>query len=69
MQGEDRAPPQPRLSLTLPRLVSARLMIILASGAEKRRVLERALDASEATELPVRAILKSAPSARILWSA
>ena len=69
-QGEGgRAPPQPRLSLTLPRLVSSRLVILLASGAEKRRVLERALEGGDPMDLPVRAIVKSAPSLRILWTA
>jgi 6-phosphogluconolactonase len=67
--GEGRAPPQPRLSLTLPRLASSRLVIILASGAEKRRVLERALEGGDPMDLPVRAIVKSAPSLRILWTA
>jgi 6-phosphogluconolactonase len=68
-QGEGRPPSQHRLSLSLPRLVSSRLMIVIASGADKRRVLERALDASDSTELPVRALLQSAPTRRILWTA
>jgi 6-phosphogluconolactonase len=68
-RGEGRAPSMPRLSLTLPRLVSSRLVIILASGAEKRRVLERAQDGGDAGELPVRALMNAAPSLRIFWSA
>jgi 6-phosphogluconolactonase len=68
-QGEGGSPPvQPRLSLTLPRLASCRLVIILASGAEKRRVLERAHDKADGALLPVRALLQSAPTTRILWT-
>jgi 6-phosphogluconolactonase len=68
-QGEGRPPAQPRLSLTLPRLASSRLVIVLASGAEKRRVLERALGKADGSPLPVRALLQSAPTTRILWTA
>jgi 6-phosphogluconolactonase len=68
-QGEGIPPAQPRLSLSLARLVSSRLVIIVAGGAEKRRVLERALDDSDSTPFPVRALLKAAPTRRILWTA
>jgi 6-phosphogluconolactonase len=68
-QGEGMAPAQPRLSLSLPRLVSSRLVLLVAAGAEKRRVLERAMDDSDSTPFPVRALLKSAPTRRILWTA
>ena len=67
--GEGRPPAQPRLSLSLPRLASSRLVIILAGGAEKRRVLERARDKADGSPLPVRALLQSAPTTRILWTA
>jgi 6-phosphogluconolactonase len=68
-QGADMPPAQPRLSLSLARLVSSRLILLVASGAEKRRVLERALDDSDSTPFPVRALLKAAPTRRILWTA
>jgi 6-phosphogluconolactonase len=67
--GEGLPPPQPRLSLSLPRLASARLILVLTSGAEKRRVLERALDDSDALDAPVRSLMKAAPTVRLLWSA
>jgi 6-phosphogluconolactonase len=67
-QGEGRPPSLPRLSLSLARLAASRLVIIVASGAEKRRMLERALDPGDATELPVRALIKAAPTVRLLWS-
>ena len=68
-EGEGMAPAQPRLSLSLPRLVSTRLVLLVVSGVEKRRVLERALDDSDSTPFPVRALLNSAPTRRILWTA
>lgn len=67
--GEGRPPEQPRLSLSLPRLASARLVIVLASGSKKRRVLEEAEDGGDPSRLPLRGLLQSAPSVRILWTA
>jgi len=68
-QGEGRAPPQPRLSLTIRPLTSARLTLILISGAAKRAVVEQALAVGDPLTFPVAAVLKSAPSTRILWTA
>jgi len=67
--GEGRPPPQTRLSLTIRGLVTARLVVILTSGAAKRAVLERALEGGDPRELPVRAVLQSACAVRILWTA
>jgi 6-phosphogluconolactonase len=67
--GEGRPPPQARLSLTIRGLVTAGLVVILASGEAKRAVLERALQGGDPRELPVRAVLQSARSVRILWTA
>ena len=67
--GEGRAPPQARLSLTVRPLTTAGLVLILVSGAAKRAVLEKALAGGDPRELPVRAVLQSAPSVRILWTA
>ena len=59
------APPQPRISLTLPALLQG-LVIILTSGEPKRRTLESALAGAD---LPVRRVLKqSRVPVRILWS-
>jgi 6-phosphogluconolactonase len=67
--GEGRPPPQPRVSLTIRGLTTARLVVILTSGAAKRAVLERALEGGDPHELPARAVLQSAPAVRILWTA
>jgi 6-phosphogluconolactonase len=66
---EGRPPPQARISLTIRGLITAGLVVILTSGAAKRDVLERALGGGDAHELPVRAVLQSAPTVRILWTA
>ena len=67
--GEGRAPLQSRLSLTIRPLATAGLVLVLTSGAAKRAVLEKALAGGDPRELPVRAVLQSAPFVRILWTA
>jgi 6-phosphogluconolactonase len=68
-QGLGRPPAQPRLSLTIRPLTQAARVLILTSGAAKRAVLEQALAGGDPLHFPVRAILQSARSARILWTA
>ena len=60
------APPQPRITLTLRALVQTDLIVLLASGAAKRQVLEAALAGAD---FPVAALLaqRRAP-VHILWS-
>ncbi|MBT1155661.1 6-phosphogluconolactonase [Aminobacter anthyllidis] len=58
---------EPRLTLTLPALVSAGLLVVHIEGAEKRNVIEAALAADKA--LPVRTVLEKAPrAAEIYWA-
>lgn len=68
-QGQDRPPPQPRLTLTLRPLVQAGLVLILTSGAAKRAVLEQGLAGADPLHFPVCAVLQLARSVRILWTA
>jgi 6-phosphogluconolactonase len=51
------APFEARLSLTLPAILNARAILVLAAGAEKRRVLEAALAGENANAMPIRAVL------------
>jgi 6-phosphogluconolactonase len=67
--GQGSPPPQPRLSLSLRRLAKAKLVLILTSGPDKRRVLDQALAGASPEQFPVCAIIQSAPSVRILWTA
>ena len=67
-QGRDRPPPQPRLSLTIRPLTQAAQVLILTSGAAKRAVLDQALAGGDPLQFPVRAVLQSARSVRILWT-
>lgn len=51
---------EPRLTLTLPVIVQARFLALHIEGAEKQRVLDRALADATARELPIRAVLDHA---------
>lgn len=59
----------PRLSLSLHALLQARAVMVLITGAAKRRVLERALAEGSVEELPIRAILRqSAVPVSVCWA-
>ncbi|MBC8128971.1 MAG: 6-phosphogluconolactonase [Rhizobiaceae bacterium] len=61
---------EPRVTLTLPRLVEAHFLALHIEGAEKLAVLETAQGDGPAAELPVRAVLR-APRERplqIFWA-
>lgn len=58
-----------RLTLTLPRIVEAGLIVLHIEGDEKKAVLARALDAGPETEMPVRAVLRHARTpVEIYWA-
>jgi 6-phosphogluconolactonase len=58
---------EPRLTLTLARIVEAGFVSLHIEGAEKRRVLEAALEAE--AHLPVRAVLDRAPQpVQVFWA-
>jgi len=60
---------EPRLTLTLPRIVEAGLIVLHIEGDEKKAVLARALNAGPYAELPVRAVLHHAQSpVEIYWA-
>jgi 6-phosphogluconolactonase len=62
--GVETGAPQPRLSLTLRALAPRSLLVLLISGAAKRRVLE------EGSGLPVHTLLsRTTAPVRVLWSA
>jgi 6-phosphogluconolactonase len=57
----------PRISLTLPAILNARLVVILISGTDKKGVIEAALAGAD---MPVRAVLAQRRTpVRILWAA
>lgn len=51
---------EPRLTLTLPVLAQARSLVLHIEGAEKDKVLARALAGAPASELPIRAVIDHA---------
>jgi len=61
--------PHPRLSLSLQALLNSRDIVLMISGAAKRRVLEAALGDGPVEELPVRAILRqTATPVSVFWA-
>lgn len=60
---------EPRLTLTLPRLIDAGLLVLHIEGAAKKAVLMRALQPGPMEDLPVRAVLRHAVRpVEILWA-
>jgi 6-phosphogluconolactonase len=61
------APLQPRLSLTLAEIARAGLVLLLAKGAAKQRMLDRAVEKGvDPRHLPMAALLAARPDVRIL---
>ena len=50
---------EPRVTLTLPRLVEARFLALHIEGTEKARVLSSAQQAGSELDLPIRAVLRA----------
>lgn len=50
---------EPRITLTLPMLVDARLLALHIEGGEKRSVFRKAVDGDDVAEMPVRAVLRA----------
>ncbi|MEN3793122.1 6-phosphogluconolactonase [Fulvimarina sp. MAC3] len=48
---------EPRITLTLPMLVDARLLALHIEGEEKRAVFRKAMEGDDVAELPVRSVL------------
>lgn len=60
---------EPRLTLTLPRIVDAGLIVLHIEGDEKKSVLAKALEAGPILEMPVRAVLRQAKTqVEIYWA-
>lgn len=60
---------EPRITLTLPVLVSADLLVLHIEGMEKKGVLLDAMKPGPIAQYPVRAVLRSAgPHLRIYWA-
>ena len=66
-----RAPaaPEPRITLTLPTLVAARMLALHIEGDAKKAVLEQALAGEDFLEMPIRAVIAHAPRPlAIFWA-
>lgn len=60
------AAPHPRISLTANAVLNARQLLVQITGAEKRKVLDRALNGDKT--LPISVILKSSTPTTIYWA-
>lgn len=61
--------PHPRMTLTLPRLLDSRRIIVLITGGSKRAVLEQARAAGPEDAMPVRALLRrGGPDTMVCWA-
>ncbi|WP_343210806.1 6-phosphogluconolactonase [Ancylobacter lacus] len=58
---------EPRITLTLPVLLAADLLVLHIEGEAKRAVLEKALEDGPAEEMPIRAVLRSARPPQVFW--
>ncbi len=58
---------EPRLTFTLPRLLTARKLCLHIQGYDKMTVLEKALAGEDQTEMPVRAVLHSPKPTNLYW--
>ncbi|MAY62548.1 MAG: 6-phosphogluconolactonase [Rhizobiales bacterium] len=52
---------EPRLTITLPRLIEADMLVLHIEGEEKRRVLDQAREGGPEEDMPIRAVLQHAP--------
>jgi 6-phosphogluconolactonase len=58
---------EPRVTFTLPRIVSARFLALHIEGKEKAAVLEKARGGDDAMTMPIRAVLNAAAHLNIYW--
>ncbi|WP_024279929.1 6-phosphogluconolactonase [Xanthobacter sp. 126] len=58
---------EPRITFTLPRLVSADALVLHIEGMTKRAVLERACAGGPVEELPIRSVLRGRAPLDVMW--
>lgn len=58
---------EPRLTFTLPVLITAGRIFLHIEGAEKKEVLAKALGEGPAEDMPVRAVLRSSTPVTLYW--
>ena len=60
--------PEPRISLTLPAILSARHHAVLIAGQDKKETLERVLAGGPVAEAPIRAVFEGAATVTVYWA-
>lgn len=59
---------EPRISLTLPAILSADAIFLLIAGDDKKATLDRAMQPGPVAEAPVRAILSAKSNVSVYWA-
>lgn len=60
---------EPRITLTLPVLVAAKMLVLHIEGEKKRAVLDEALAGDDQFAMPIRAIIANAPlPLKVVWA-
>lgn len=59
---------EPRVTLTLPFILSAGFLALHIEGAEKRRVFEQACQPGEADDMPIRHVLGARDDVTVYWA-
>ena len=62
------AGPHPRVSLTLPRLLHARRVLLVITGADKLAVLQQASTQNDPARWPVAALLHAPQAVDVHWA-
>jgi 6-phosphogluconolactonase len=58
---------EPRLTFTLPKLLSARHLLLHIQGKDKMAVLDQALSGTDVFEMPIRAVLYAKTPVELYW--
>lgn len=60
---------EPRITLTLPVLLAAKMLVLHIEGADKKRVLDEALIGDDALQMPIRAVIAHSPRPiAVVWA-
>lgn len=60
---------EPRITLTLPVLLAAKMLVLHIEGDDKKRVLDEALIGDDALQMPIRAVIAHSPRPlEVVWA-
>lgn len=59
---------EPRITMTLPVIVTSKSQYLHIEGAEKRQVFEQAQEPGDPATMPIRHVLEHCPDLRVVWA-